>query len=83
MPVLSQIGDAIGPGPGAWVYTSGLVIGLTRIARLSDIFGRGWFSISGVLLGVIGSITVATANKILDLIGDQTIVGISAASGYS
>ena len=50
-PVLSQIDVAIGPGPVTWlalVYTLGLAIGLTLVGRLSDIFGRRWFFISGV-----------------------------------
>jgi MFS family permease len=85
-PVLSQIDVAIGPGPVVWlalVYTLGLAIGLTLVGRLSDIFGRRWFFISGVGLGVIGSIIGATANTIPVLIGGQTLIGLSASTGYS
>lgn len=85
-PVLSQIDVAIGPGPVTWlalVYTLGLAIGLTLVGRLSDIFGRRWFFISGVCLGVIGSIIGATANTIPVLIGGQTLIGLSASTGYS
>lgn len=85
-PVLSQIDVAIGPGPVTWlalVYTLGLAIGLTLVGRLSDIFGRRWFFISGVALGVIGSIIGATANTIPVLIGGQTLIGLSASTGYS
>ena len=77
---------AIGPGPIVWlalVYTLGLAIGLTLVGRLSDIFGRRWFFISGVLLGVVGSVIGATANTIPVLIGGQTLIGLSASTGYS
>ncbi|KAH6673045.1 fungal trichothecene efflux pump [Halenospora varia] len=85
-PVLSQIDAAIGPGPIIWlslVYTLGLAIGLTLVGRLTDIFGRRWFFISGVMLGVIGSIIGATAKTIPVLIGGQTLIGLSASTGYS
>ena len=54
-PVLGQIDAAIGPGPVIWlalVFTLGLAIGLTLVGRLTDIFGRRWFFISGV--GLLG-----------------------------
>jgi MFS family permease len=85
-PVLTQIDVAIGPGPVIWlslVYTLGLAIGLTLVGRLSDIFGRRWFFISGVALGIVGSIIAATANNIPVLIGGQTLIGLSASTGYS
>jgi MFS family permease len=85
-PVLSQIDVAIGPGPVIWlslVYTLGLALGLTLVGRLTDLFGRRWFFISGVGLGVIGSIVCATANTIPVIIGGQTLIGLSAATGYS
>jgi len=65
------------------VYTLGLALGLTLVGRLTDIFGRRWFFISGVLLGVVGSIIGATAKTLPVLIGGQTLIGLSASTGYS
>lgn len=53
------------------------------MGRLTDIFGRRWFFISGVGLGVVGNIFAATAKTLPVLIGGQTLVGLSAATGYS
>jgi MFS family permease len=85
-PVLGQIDVAIGPGPIIWlalVYTLGLAVGLTLVGRLTDLFGRRWFFISGVGLGVVGSIICATAQSISVIIGGQTLIGLSASTGYS
>ena len=65
------------------VFTLGLAIGLTLVGRLSDLFGRRWFVISGVAVGVIGCIICATAHTIPVLIGGQTMIGLSSATGYS
>ncbi|KAF2489786.1 MFS general substrate transporter [Lophium mytilinum] len=67
----------------ALVYTIGLAVGLLLVGRLSDIFGRRWFFIGGTILGLIGAIIAATAKTIPVLIGGQTLVGLSACTGYS
>ncbi|KAF2808981.1 MFS general substrate transporter [Mytilinidion resinicola] len=65
------------------VYTIGLAVGLLLVGRLSDIFGRRWFFIGGTMLGLIGAIIASTAKTIPVLIGGQTLVGLSACTGYS
>jgi MFS family permease len=86
-PVLGQIDVALGPSASitwlAYVYTICLAIGLLLVGRLSDIFGRRWFFVVGTFLGVIGGIVGATAKTIPVLIGGQTLIGLSACTGYS
>ena len=85
-PVLGSIDVDIGPGPIIWValvYTLGLAIGLTLVGRLTDLFGRRWFFISGVCLGIVGAIVAGTAHTIPVLIGGETLLGLSASTGYS
>ena len=86
-PVLLQINVAVGPSPNiiwmALVYTLGLAIGLTLVGRLTDLFGRRWFFIGGTLLGCLGAIVCSTAKTLPVLIGGQTLVGLSACTGYS
>lgn len=53
------------------------------LRRLSDIFGRRYFFIGGTLLGVIGSAICSRAQSIPTLIGGQTLIGLSASTGYS
>lgn len=86
-PVLTQINESIGPDPAiiwiALIYTLGLALGLTLVGRLSDIFGRRYFLIGGVSLGLLGSIVCATAKTVPVLIGGQTLIGLAASVGYS
>jgi MFS family permease len=86
-PVLSQINEAIGPSTSIYwlslVYILGLAIGLTLVGRVSDIFGRRWFVIGGVSLGLLGSIICSTAKSIPVVIGGQTLIGLAASTGYS
>ena len=86
-PVLLQIDAAVGPSPNiiwmALVYTLGLAIGLTLVGRVTDIFGRRWFFIGGTALGCIGAIVCSTAKTLPVLIGGQTLIGLSACTGYS
>ncbi|KAF2099278.1 MFS general substrate transporter [Rhizodiscina lignyota] len=86
-PVLSAINADLGPSASitwlALVYTLCLAVGLLLVGRLSDIFGRRYFFISGTVLGMIGAIIGATAKTLPVLIGGQTLVGLSACTGYS
>jgi MFS family permease len=86
-PALGQINAAIGPSASitwlAYVYTICLAIGLLLVGRLSDLFGRRWFFVVGTFLGLLGGIVGATANTIPVLIGGQTLIGLSACTGYS
>jgi hypothetical protein len=86
-PVLGQIDVALGPSASitwlAYVYTICLAIGLLLVGRLSDLFGRRYFFVVGTALGVLGAIIGATAKTIPVLIGGQTLIGLSACTGYS
>lgn len=86
-PVLGSINEKVGPSPAitwlALVYTICLAVGLLLVGRLSDIFGRRWFFIGGTFIGVIGGIIAATAHTLPVLIGGQTLIGLSACTGYS
>ena len=86
-PVLLQIDVSVGPSPNiiwmALVYTLGLAIGLTLVGRLTDIFGRRRFFIGGTALGCIGAIVCSTAKTLPVLIGGQSLIGLSACTGYS
>ncbi len=85
-PILGYIDADIGPGSIIWValvYTMMLAIGLTLVGQLSDVFGRRYFFIGGTLLGAIGAVIASRAQTIPVLIGGETLVGLSAATGYS
>jgi MFS family permease len=55
-------------------------LGQLLIGRLSDLFGRRWFFISGTALSLIGCIISARATSIPMLIGATTILGFAAAA---
>lgn len=86
-PILAQVNADIGPDKNitwvALVYTICLTVGLTLVGRLSDIFGRRWFYISGMALGLIGCIVCATAHSVPTLIGGEVLVGLASAAGVS
>ncbi len=86
-PILSIINADIGPDPNyIWVslsYTLTLSIGLTLVGRLSDLFGRRWFFISGNVLAVIGSIVCAVAYNINMVIGGTVLIGLAASTQLS
>lgn len=60
-----------------------MAIGYTLVGRLSDIFGRRYFFIGGALLGLVGSIIAATAQKVDVLIGANVFIGFAASSQIS
>ncbi|KIW07445.1 uncharacterized protein PV09_02284 [Verruconis gallopava] len=86
-PILNQINAAVGPSESiTWlslVYTICLAVGLLTVGSLSDIFGRRWFFIGGTALGVIGCIVSATGDSVPILVGGETLIGLSACTGYS
>lgn len=65
------------------VYTLTLSVGLTIVGRLSDLFGRRWFFISGSALAVIGCIICATAQSVSMVIGGTTLIGLAASTQLS
>ncbi|KAH9902349.1 fungal trichothecene efflux pump [Xylariomycetidae sp. FL2044] len=85
-PVITQINLDIGPGQVIWlslVFTMMLAVGGTLVGQLSDIFGRRWFFIGGTLLGTVAAVICSQAQTVPVLIGGQTLIGLSAATGYS
>jgi MFS family permease len=85
--ILPVINADIGPSPYViWValaYTLTVSIGLLLVGRLSDIFGRRYFFISGSVLGLIGCIVCACAHTVGTVIGGTTLIGLGAASQIS
>ncbi|KAB5517417.1 fungal trichothecene efflux pump [Coniochaeta sp. 2T2.1] len=85
--ILGVINADIGPSPYlTWVamaYTLTVAIGLLLVGRLSDLFGRRWFFISGSVFGLIGCIVCAVAQSVETLIGGTTLIGLGAASQIS
>ncbi len=85
--ILTVINEDIGPSPYLiWValsYTMTVSIGLLLVGRLSDLFGRRYFFISGAALGLIGCIVCATAHSVGTLIGGTTLIGLGAAAQIS
>ncbi|KAH6679631.1 fungal trichothecene efflux pump [Halenospora varia] len=86
-PELGVINADIGPdGNLTWVslvYTLTLAVGLLLVGRLSDLFGRRWFFISGAALALVGNIVAATAQSIPALIGATTLIGLAASTQLS
>lgn len=83
-PLLGDINADLGPSVNiTWVALAYLLtqsVTFLIVGRLSDIFGRRWFFITGSILGLIGAILGATAHTINQLIGAQVFIGI--ASGF-
>ncbi|KAF9885036.1 hypothetical protein FE257_000767 [Aspergillus nanangensis] len=86
-PLLTDINVDIGPSPDiAWVgYSYNLVLAcsLSLVGRLSDIFGRRWFFISGNFLALIGTIICAAALNVPMLIGGMVIASLGIATQLS
>ncbi|KAL2833915.1 fungal trichothecene efflux pump [Aspergillus cavernicola] len=83
-PILTDIShDLEGPGSSSinWVsivYLLAQAIVLMLAGRLSDIFGRRWFFITGLVIGLVGSIVRATVTTIGQLIAGETLIGTAA-----
>jgi MFS family permease len=86
-PLLASINADIGPDPNyVWiglVYTLTLAIGQVLVGRMSDLFGRRWFFISGSALALLGCIISAVATHIPMLIGGTALIGFASASQLS
>jgi MFS family permease len=84
-PLLGIINEDIGPDPNyVWIalcYILTLAIGQV-LGRLSDLFGRRWFFISGSALA-LGCIISAVATNIPMLIGGAVLVGLASDSQLS
>ncbi|KAF2102319.1 MFS general substrate transporter [Rhizodiscina lignyota] len=82
-PILAQINADIGPDANlTWVALSYLLttsIGMIFVGRVTDIFGRRWFFITGNSIGLLGSIVCATAPNIPALIAGETLIGVGAS----
>lgn len=60
-----------------------MAVGLLLVGRLSDIFGRRWFFITGGILGLIGCIICAVAQNIGTVIGGTVLIGLAASAQIS
>jgi MFS family permease len=82
--ILSYINAELGPDPRyTWITISwnlGGAIFVTVAGRLSDLFGRRYFFLSGSALLIIGSIVSATGQSISQMIAGGAIFG--AGSGF-
>ena len=70
----------------SWVSvgrTLGVTVGYALIGRLSDIFGRRWFFISGNGVAIIGITIAASAMSMVQLIVGAVIYGIGEATQLS
>ena len=73
------IGDLGGFDRYTWVTTAYLVastITVPIVGRLSDIFGRKWFYLAGLVIFMIGSFAAGTANSMTQLIVFRAFQGL-------
>ncbi|RFU26299.1 hypothetical protein B7463_g10052, partial [Scytalidium lignicola] len=81
-PLLPDINADIGPSKNiTWVSLIWLLTqAVTNLVagRLSDIFGRRWFFISGSIVALIGSIFASRAQTVNQLIGAMVLLGLSS-----
>lgn len=82
-PLLGVINEDIGPSDNitwvALVYLLCQAVFFLIVGRLSDIFGRRWFFITGSVIGLVGSILGATAQSVNQLIGAEVFIGIAVS----
>ncbi|KAL4919159.1 fungal trichothecene efflux pump [Aspergillus aurantiobrunneus] len=83
--ILSSINADLGPDPSyPWIticWNLGAAVIVTIGGRLSDIFGRRWFLISGALFGAIGAVVGATGQNISQMIAAGVLMGIGGGFG--
>ncbi|KAB5513242.1 fungal trichothecene efflux pump [Coniochaeta sp. 2T2.1] len=81
---LAYINADLGPDPNyTWITVSwqlGASVVVSVGGRLSDIFGRRYFMLTGACLGVVGCVVGATAQSINQMIASGIIFGF--ASGF-
>lgn len=61
------------------MYTLCAALTYALVGRLSDIFGRRWFTFGANFVGLIGNIIAATATRIEVVIGGTALVAIAGA----
>ncbi|KAL3469643.1 fungal trichothecene efflux pump [Aspergillus californicus] len=83
--ILSSINADLGPDSNyPWIticWNLGAAVIVTIGGRLSDIFGRRWFLISGALFGAVGAVVGATGKSIPQMIGAGVLMGIGGGFG--
>lgn len=79
---LSYINAELGPDPNySWitvVWQLGAAIIVSVGGRLSDIFGRRYFMITGAVISIIGCVVGATGTSINQMIASGTLFGIGS-----
>lgn len=79
---LSYINAELGPSPNyAWitvVWQLGAAIIVSVGGRLSDIFGRRYFMITGAVISIIGCLVGANGQSINMMIASGTLFGIGS-----
>ncbi|KAL3486861.1 fungal trichothecene efflux pump [Aspergillus germanicus] len=83
--ILSSINADLGPDPNyPWIticWNLGAAVIVTIGGRLSDIFGRRWFLISGAVFGAVGAVVGATGQSVSQMIGAGVLMGIGGGFG--
>ncbi|KAL4868291.1 hypothetical protein BDV12DRAFT_185977 [Aspergillus spectabilis] len=83
--ILSSINADLGPDTNyPWIticWNLGAAVIVTIGGRLSDIFGRRWFLISGALFGAVGAVVGATGQSIPQMIAAGVLMGIGGGFG--
>ncbi|KAL3444206.1 fungal trichothecene efflux pump [Aspergillus insuetus] len=83
--ILSSINADLGPDPNyPWIticWNLGAAVIVTIGGRLSDIFGRRWFLISGAVFGAAGAVAGATGQSVSQMIGAGVLMGIGGGFG--
>jgi MFS family permease len=79
---LSYINADLGPSPSySWIavsWTLGAAVLVSVSGRLSDIFGRRYFMLTGAFIAFIGTIVGATGQSITQMIASGVILGIGS-----
>ncbi|KAH0829685.1 hypothetical protein AYO21_11700 [Fonsecaea monophora] len=78
---LTAINEELGPSDSyLWIslsYTLTAAVACLLFGRLSDIFGRRWFTIGGNIVALVGGIVAATAQSIGAMIVSNVLLGFS------
>lgn len=80
--ILTYINADLGPDPNySWitvVWQLGAAVVVSVGGRLSDIFGRRYFLITGALISIVGCLVGANATSINMMIASGTLFGIGS-----